>query len=808
MTTAKPEDLIRAHGEMADRVRGFDWANTPVGPMQDWPISLRTAVATMLECQIPMYIAWGEDFIQFYNDACRPMLGTTKHPQALGMGARASWPEIWETIGPMWQEVLKGKAIGLDDFKLTIERHGYPEDVYFNISYSPLRDDSGNVAGMLATYTETTDRVRTERRLNAAQKQLQSIFMQVPAAIAILHGSEMRFEFANTAYQQLVAKPEHELVGRKRTDIFPDSPERINSQFLHVYLTGERVVTSEHGFTRDWDNDGHVYERYLNLVFEPYRDADGIIIGVILFAFDVTEHVEARRKAQEAEARTRFAIDAAGMGEWELDLRTGTSTRSARHDQCFGYEQMMPSLTYQDFFDSIHPQHRARVVELFEQAVSEGGSWSFECPIIWPDKTVHWIASRAHVDTDAAGKAWRICGLIWDITESHAAHEALREASRQKDEFLATLAHELRNPLAPIRSAAHALGQSELSPTDLDWCRDVITRQVKHMALLLDDLLDVSRITTGRIELKKETVQLEAVINAAVESVAPLISKKKHEFQICLPPEPIELEADPLRLAQVFTNLLTNAAKYTDPGGRIELKAVVDDHGLRVSLNDSGIGIASEALPNLFRMFSQIPSAIDRSEGGLGIGLALSKGLVTLHGGSLHARSEGPGRGTTFELHLPASALRMPALLKRPLLSVAEAHPTHRRVLVVDDNRDAADSLAMLLNIEGHDVTVAYGAEQALSLGPSTLPEVAFLDIGMPIMNGYELARRIRQETWGASTFLVAATGWGQEDDRRRAASAGFDRHLTKPVNPSEVLALLSREKVARTASPHAGRDQ
>ena len=297
MTSAKPEDLIRARGEMADRVRAFDWASTPVGPMEKWPVSLRSAVATMLECQIPMYITWGEAFTQFYNDACRPMLGTTKHPQALGTGAQASWPEIWQTIGPIWHEVLEGKAFGLNDFKLTIERHGYPEDVYFNISYSPLRDDSAEVAGILVTYSETTDRVRTEKRLHAAQDQLRSIFMQMPAAIAILRGSEMRFEYANTAYQNLVAKSEVELVGRKRTDVFPDSPERINSQFTQVYRTGERVVTSEHEFTRDWNKDGHEYQRYLNLIFEPYRDAEGIIVGVIIFAFDVTEHVEARRKS-------------------------------------------------------------------------------------------------------------------------------------------------------------------------------------------------------------------------------------------------------------------------------------------------------------------------------------------------------------------------------------------------------------------------------------------------------------------------------------------------------------------------------
>ncbi|HSV46633.1 MAG TPA: ATP-binding protein [Ramlibacter sp.] len=764
--------------------------------MQDWPISLRTAIATMLECQIPMYIAWGEEFIQFYNDACRPMLGSVKHPQALGTGARASWPEIWETIGPLWHEVLKGKAIGLDDFKLTIERHGYPEDVYFNISYSPLRDDAGKVAGMLATYTETTARLRTERRLIAAQEQLRSIFMQMPAAIAILRGSEMRYEFANAAYQELVAKSEQELIGRKRLEVFPDSPEPINSQFTHVFLTGERLTTSEYVFSRDWESDGRVYDRYLNLIFEPYRDADAIIVGVIIFAFDVSEHVQARHKAQEAEARTRFAIDAAGMGEWDFDLRTGAGSRSARHDQCFGYEQMLPSWGYRDFIDRVHPQHRARIDQVFQQAISGGGAWSFECPVIWPDKTVHWIASRARTETDATGKPCRVSGLVWDITESRAAHEALREASRQKDEFLATLAHELRNPLAPIRNAAFVLGQSELSPSALAWCRDVVTRQVKHMALLLDDLLDVSRITTGRIELKKETVQLQSVVNAAVETVAPLIGKKNHVLQVSLPRQAIELEVDPLRLAQVFTNLLTNAAKYTDPGGSIELMAAVDARGLLVTLRDNGIGVAPESLPDLFRMFSQIPSAIDRSEGGLGIGLALSKGLVALHGGSLSAYSEGPGYGTTFELRLPASAIRTPVAPERPALDADDAGPAQRRVLVVDDNRDAADSLAMLLDIEGHDVTVAYDAQQALSLGASILPEVAILDIGMPNMNGYELARRIRQESWGASMFLVAATGWGQEDDRRKAASAGFDRHLTKPVNPSEVLALLSREKV------------
>ena len=779
---------------MADLVRAFDWGATPVGPIESWPASLRVAVTTLLECQIPMYIAWGEDLLQLYNDAYRPILGSDKHPRALGAPAHLTWPEIWETIGPMWREVMGGKPIGFKDYKFTILRDGRPEDAYFNFSYSPLRDDAGEVAGILVTFAETTDRVRNEKRLRQEQDKLRALFMQAPAGLAILRGSEMRFELANVPYQKLVGRSEAELIGRPVAEAFPELSPAIHSILERVFASGERFVASEFGLTLDWDANGRPYERYINFVYEPLREEDGNVDGVMVFTYDVSEQVAARQEAQEAQCRTRFAIDASRMGEWEMDLSSGMAKRSARHDQCFGYEHMLPSWSYQEFLDRVQPPHRATIDEQFQRAIAERGDCSFECPIIWPDKTLHWIASRARVVTDGAGKPLRISGLVWDITESRAAHDALREANRQKDEFLATLAHELRNPLAPIRNAAYALGRDALAPTDLAWCRDVITRQVKHMALLLDDLLDVSRITTGKVELKKEVVQLRTVVNAAIETVSPLLHSKQHALQVTLPQEPLEVEVDPLRLAQVFTNLLTNAAKYTDPGGCIELIAGADDHGVTATLRDNGIGVAPEALPHLFRMFSQIPSAVDRSEGGLGIGLALSKGLVELHGGSLSVHSEGHGHGATFELHLPPSAIRTADSTAHSPGAPQPPVAQRRSVLVVDDNRDAADTLAVFLELEGHEVSVAYGAEQALSIGASKPPDVAILDIGMPGMNGYELARRIRQETWGPSVFLVAATGWGHEDDRRKAASAGFDRHLTKPVNPNAIIAMLSED--------------
>jgi PAS domain S-box-containing protein len=795
MTNEVAANLIPGSGEMADRIRSFDWGSTRVGPIDSWPISLRLAVGTMLECQVPMYIGWGAEMIQFYNDAYRPMLGTTKHPQALGRPAPGTWPELWETIGPMWREVLEGKSFGFNDYKFTIERYGYPEEVFFNFSYSPLRDETGAVRGLLVTFAETTDWVQNERRLQEEKDRLMTLFMQAPAAIAIMRGKEQRFELANTHYHQLVGRSEGQLIGRTVSEAFPELSPKVSAVLKQVLDSGERFVASEWAVSLDWRGDGDVSERYLNLVYEPLRDARGEVEGVMVFAFDVSQQVWARRKAEEAELRSRFALDASGMGEWDLDLLSGVTSRSLRHDQIFGYEQMLPSWSYADFLARVLPAHRERIERQFQAALAEGGSSSFEFPISWPDKSVHWIASRARVERDAEGRALRLAGLVWDITESRAAHEALREASRQKDEFLATLAHELRNPLAPIRNAAHALGQPTLSANNLAWCRDVITRQVSHMALLLDDLLDMSRITTGRIELKIDRVPLETVIHSAVEAASPLIQRKKHTLSIDLPKEAIELDVDPLRLAQVFSNLLTNAAKYTDAGGRIELQARRDAQGLTVSLRDNGIGVEPDALPNLFRMFSQVEAAVDRSEGGLGIGLALSKGLVDLHGGALRAHSEGLGRGTTFELHLPASAVHAVALPEQEPAGSDAIRTKPRRVLVVDDNRDAADSLAVLLGMEGHEVMVAYGGEQALSIGAGKQPDIAILDIGMPGMNGYELARRIRQEPWGEHSFLVAATGWGHEDDQRKAKSAGFDRHLTKPVNPAAVIALLAEQR-------------
>jgi signal transduction histidine kinase len=382
---------------------------------------------------------------------------------------------------------------------------------------------------------------------------------------------------------------------------------------------------------------------------------------------------------------------------------------------------------------------------------------------------------------------------VWfaDITRRKLQERELLEADRRKDEFLATLAHELRNPLAPIRQAATIARNDNATEAQKRWSNSVIERQVQHMSLLLDDLLDVSRITHGTLQLRKQRAELRSVIGAAVETARPLLDERRHQLVVDVP-EDVPVNADPLRLAQVLSNLLTNAAKYTAPQGSIRVTVTPRDGELSVSVEDNGIGIAPDDLPKIFGMFAQLRSAQEHSAGGLGIGLALAKGIVELHGGRIEAVSAGVGKGSRFTVHLPnnvATAASEPA----PVAARVGNGLSHKRILLADDNRDAAESLAILLRLEGHDVELAHDGHAALNCFALRRPDVALLDIGMPNANGYEVARRIRASPEGASVLLVAITGWAQDADKLASRAAGFDHHLTKPIEPDALIGLLDR---------------
>jgi signal transduction histidine kinase/ActR/RegA family two-component response regulator len=435
------------------------------------------------------------------------------------------------------------------------------------------------------------------------------------------------------------------------------------------------------------------------------------------------------------------------------------------------------------------------VERLFQQAVATNGEWHFECRVIWPDGSVHWIDAHGSVYLEG-GRATRMLGIVSDATSRKLAERSLLDADRRKDEFLATLAHELRNPLAPIRNALEIMRLSKEALAQ-EKARNMIERQVWQMVHLVDDLMDVSRITQGKVELRRERIDIAVAIQNAIDTSRPLIDARHHVLEVRLPPpQTVFVYADVTRLIQIVSNLLNNAAKYTPEGGRITLTALEKDRQAIVTIQDTGTGIPADMLPRVFDMFTQVDRALERTQGGLGIGLALVRKLVEMHGGSVQARSPGLGAGSTFEVQLPALASATAQDIRQadsPQASLAQGTRNGLNVLVVDDNLDSAESLATMLGLMGCQTRTAHDGVEAVKAAEAFLPDLVLLDIGLPLLTGHEVARRIRTQDWGRAMVLVALTGWGQEEDRRKSQDAGFNHHMVKPVDLDALTQLLTQ---------------
>ncbi|MET0333564.1 MAG: ATP-binding protein, partial [Rhizobacter sp.] len=424
--------------------------------------------------------------------------------------------------------------------------------------------------------------------------------------------------------------------------------------------------------------------------------------------------------------------------------------------------------------------------DLMEATIAHGHPLKDEVRVAGPDGDGRWLEVRGQLVRGPGGHASSVAGVCFDITERKATELALQLADRRKDEFLAMLAHELRNPLAPIRSASELLLRLGHADDRTRMAVGIVNRQALQLTRLVDDLLDVSRITRGRIELERKVLDLATVVAPALEAVDGLMAERKHRVTLVPSLEPLSVLGDAARLQQCVVNLLTNAAKYTDPGGQLELRTRREGDEAVLTVTDNGVGIAKDLLPAVFDLFVQSERTLDRSLGGLGIGLSVVKGLVELHGGSVVARSNGLGTGASFEVRLPVTMHgQASGTDERP------ATATGRKVLVVDDNRDAADSLALMLSFDDHDVRTVFGPEEALTVAAEWLPEIVLLDIGLPGMDGYEVARRLRASPKTARTQLVALTGYGQPEDRRKAIEAGFDDHLVKPASAQDLIRVL-----------------
>jgi PAS domain S-box-containing protein len=640
--------------------------------------------------------------------------------------------------------------------------------------------------GGLAIYSQDI----TERKWFAEvlrEEQLASIFNVTGVGMAQTDPVTRRYVRVNAALCRITGYSEAELLAMTVDELnHPDDRERDRKLFERL-SPGESTYEIEKHYVR---KDGTIISVLVtgNLVCDPR--------GRPVRVFAIIQDVSRRRQAEEAlrksEERLRLATLTGKVGLWEWDILNNhvTWTESLYGIHGLEHEEFIP--TVEGFAALVHPDDRDFVAKAIERTLASGAPYELTFRAIKPGGQVIWLFTNASVLRDGA-KPVRMVGATADVTELKGAEETLRQSDRRKDEFLATLAHELRNPLAPIRNGLRILRLGRANSAGHDQILEMMERQLSNLVRLVDDLLEVSRITSGKIELRKETVDLAAVVRSAVETVGPLVESRHQKLDVRLSPEPVLLEADAVRLAQVVANLLNNAAKYTEEGGQICLTAQREGDTAMVRVRDTGAGIPAEMLPQVFGLFMQTDRTMGRSQGGLGIGLPLVKSLVQLHGGSVEAHSEGPGRGSEFVIRLPLTGADVRLQRQEKAGSDKPAAGfLRRRMLVADDNRDAADSLGMLLGLMGAEVYTAYDGPSALEVIRVHRPAIVFLDLGMPGMDGCAVAAKIRQEPEFRDITLIALTGWGREEDRRRSLEAGFDHHVTKPPEAQTIQTLLA----------------
>jgi signal transduction histidine kinase/ActR/RegA family two-component response regulator len=976
-------------GEMGVLIREKDWSQTELGDPEHWPETLKTTLRLILTSNHAMFVFWGEDLIQFYNDAYRQTMGPERHPSALGQRGKDCWQEIWDIIGPQIASIMAGgEATWHENQLVPVTRYGQRQDVYWTYGYSPIQDSNGvrgilvicrdvtvehnsreelrklnaqlseqlrlrdeaerrqrfrlemydgirglvessavatiafrhlarylhasrvyycdiddlngtfhipyewrrddlrpllNVSGNTADFGQknmvllslgqvmaindvsadprtapyqtayqaldahaclvipvvkegrfvaslsfhqtepfewpssefslmeeiterlwsTIERSRAEEQRAQALQQLaqqrgqegerlRSMFAQAPGFMCILRGPWHMYEFANAAYNKLSGH--RKLIGLTVAEAFPEVVEQGFVKLLdQVFMSGEPFKATGAKLTLQ-NPDASPTEAYLDFIYQPILDASGGVTGIFVEGFDATERVLTRKALELSEYRLKEGLVAAKMTVWDWDVATKTINYVANPEAILGskWERVDQLWSHMDASD-LDRLHKAR-----SAAIEVNGSYEEVVRLNPPDGQTQWFHLKGNVVFDEQRQTQSIRGVWIDITARKLAEEALLQADRRKDEFLAMLAHELRNPLAPISAAASFLGLIADDPKKVKHISEVITRQVHHMSHLLNDLLDVSRVTSGLIELDNQVWDIETIALESIEQVRPVMEQRGHTFEFIRPNERAYVFGDHMRLVQVMANVLQNSAKFTPEKGRISLAIDVTEQDITILITDNGVGIDAELLPHVFELFTQERRSSDRSQGGLGLGLALVKKLISLHGGSVVANSEGYGRGSQLTIHLPRAASVQHSVAPRPSqISASDIAAIPTRVLIVDDNPDAANVLAMLLENAGYQVEVVHDAQSALQHAQRASQDVYLLDIGLPRIDGNQLAQLIRSLPQSKDVTLIALTGYGQEYDKSRSFAAGFDHFFVKPVAFEELLAVLERLTIA-----------
>ena len=731
--------------------------------------------------------------VTYLNEVAEELTGWP-HSEALGQPLERVFQIINEISrqpveNPATRALRQGIVVGLANHTILIKRDG--TECPIDDSAAPIRDEHGYVSGCVLIFRDVT-----AQRLVERDKSNQLLTARLLASIvetsndAIVSKTlEGVIQTWNAAAERLFGFTAEEAVGRHISLIIP--PERMveEEQIIANLRAGQRI---EHFETERLRRDGTPIT--VSLTISPIKDAAGNVIGASKIVRDVSERKRAEAERQNFVALIENSTDFIGMCDLEgipffvnragLDMVGLDDIDAARR------------ISVADFF---FPEDRPKVMNEFFPRVLEDGHGEIEIRFQhFKTGEARWMAYKVLKLTDAANRAIGFASVSQDVTERKRLEDNLRilaadlsETDRRKNEFLATLAHELRNPLAPMSNMLEVLKRADGNTEILKQAHETIERQLSQMVRLVDDLLDLNRITHDRLELRRSEVELSSVIQQAVEVARPLIDAAGHVLTIDLPDEPVYLNADRTRLAQVFGNLLNNSSKYTKARGAILLSGKRVGDEVVVTVKDNGAGIPADKLDSIFDMFMQVDGTSERSQGGLGIGLTLVKRLVEMHGGSIESRSAGEGMGSEFIVRLP--------VLGVPVGSeefggawTPRVMPTHRRVLIVDDNHDSADSLAMLMQITNNEAYLAHDGEDAIAAIEKHRPEIVLLDIGLPKLDGHEVCRRVRQKPWGKDIVIIALTGWGQDDDRRKSQEAGFNGHLVKPVDYDKLLELLA----------------
>ncbi|HEX9051375.1 MAG TPA: PAS domain S-box protein [Anaeromyxobacter sp.] len=661
--------------------------------------------------------------------------------------------------------------------------------------------EGGRVVRLVGAAMDIEDRVRAEEALRGREREardraaeLQAVLDAVPAAVFIARDPGARTMEGNRYCTETLRIEPRQNGSRSAPDPERLRGFRVTKEGVEIPArdfpvriaarTGREV--RDHEFDLEF-SDGEVRHMFGNAT--PLRTATGEPAGAVGAFLDVTDRTRTQSALRDSEERLRLALAAGRMGTYDIELATDLVVTSPATDRLFGFDGTDapgPHATSR-YFARIHPDDLETVNAALRASVEEGKEHVMEYRVVHPDGGVRWLHSRGVVARDASGRPARLHGAIVDVTARRVSEDALREADRRKDEFLGMLSHELRNPLAPIRNSIFILRHSEPGE-QARRAMDVIERQTEHLTRLVDDLLDVTRIARGKIELRRDRLDLRELVRRASEDLRPPFEARGVALRLELPADPLWTSADPTRLAQVVGNLLNNAAKFTRAGDSVTLSLRRAPGAAELEVADTGAGIEPWLLPHVFEPFVQAERTLARTQGGLGLGLALVKGLVELHGGTVRAHSAGRGRGTAVTVSLPLVADGEARGAARPAL--ARSGGVH--VLVVDDSRDAADSLAQVVELLGHSAEVVYDGAAAVARVEASAPEVVLCDIGLPGMDGYEVARRVRAAR-GAGVRLVAVTGYAQPEDLARAVEAGFDAHLPKPPTPEQIAEVLER---------------